>query len=347
MTDDASLLRVAGLPETEERVYLFVVHRPRTRPADVAERFGLSLEEAKGRLEVLRDCGLVATWQGQAEVYGAVNPHSALGALADRVDRQVRRIRERIPSLADQFERALADGVGNAHTRVVSDVGEVVGWFVRLQHQAKSELAIFDRPPYISSPQEPLETTVIGRGITWRGVYSADSFSREGGWEEALRLADQGEQGRLVPYLPIKLVIADRTIALVSLGLDGINTDALVTEAAPLVDLLQSVFESYWERGLPLTVASQRQVEDLRAALDVADDGSHAAAADGRAGPPPTREQQSILALIGSGLTDEAIAARLGISVRSLRRRSQKLMSDLGATNRFQLGVEATRRGWV
>jgi sugar-specific transcriptional regulator TrmB/DNA-binding CsgD family transcriptional regulator len=346
MTDEASLLlAVAGLDEADERVYLFVVHRGRTRPDDVAARFDLPVGEALSRLEVLRDLGLVTTWQGSADVYAAVDPRYALGAVADRVSDQVRRIREQIPVLSDHFERALAEEAGTARTRVVTDTGEVAGWFVRLQHQAKSELVIFDRPPYVSNPQEPLESIVIGRGVSWRAVYSSASFSREGAWEETARLADQGEQGRVVPSLPLKLVIADRAIALVSLDLDGVNNHALVTESSALVELLLDVFEGYWGRGIPLTAISSGGPEDLAGQLEGAPPS--ATPADRRTGPPPTREQQSILALIGSGLTDEAIATRLGLSVRSLRRRSQQLMTDLGAENRFQLGVEAARRGWV
>jgi DNA-binding NarL/FixJ family response regulator len=85
---------------------------------------------------------------------------------------------------------------------------------------------------------------------------------------------------------------------------------------------------------------------DLDRALE---EGGQAPPASPRRRPAaaPTREQQAILALIGAGLTDEVIAARLGISVRSLRRRSQRLMYEVGADNRFQLGVEAARRGWV
>ncbi len=46
-------------------------------------------------------------------------------------------------------------------------------------------------------------------------------------------------------------------------------------------------------------------------------------------------------------MKDEAAARHLGISVRSLRRRSHDLLVELGADNRFQAGVEAARRGWV
>lgn len=347
MSDDVPLLAVAGLPELTESVYLFVVHRGRTSPADVGERFDVDAGAATRLLEDLRDVGLVARSNGMDAAYAAVDPRYALTAVTDRLTDQVRRIRDQIPRLADQFQQSVADESGTGRTRLIGDAGAVAGWYVRLQHQAQEELVIFDRPPYVSGPLEPLEAVIIGRGVSWRAVYTADSFSREGSWEETARLAEQGEQARIVPALPLKLVISDRKIALVSLNLDGISHDALVTESAPLVELLCQVFEGYWSRALPLTAASGGTPESLRAALSRVEPGPAVPSVRSSSSREATAEEQSILALVGAGLTDEAIAARLGLSVRSLRRRSQKLMADLGAANRFQAGVEAARRGWV
>jgi DNA-binding CsgD family transcriptional regulator/sugar-specific transcriptional regulator TrmB len=339
------LLGIAGLSELDERIYLFVVHRGRTVPPDVAERFDLAPPEADARLEELRERGFLVkpgTFDGG---YSAIDPRSSLVAVADGLSDRVRRIRELVPQLAEQFDRSEAMGPGSRETHVVTDPATVASWYVRLQHQATRELMVFDRPPYVSSPLEPLEVSIMGRGITWLAVYSSDSFTREGAWEEIQRLAEQGEQGRVVPRLPVKLAIADRRIALLSLSLDGVRSDALVTQAEPLVALLCDVFDTYWSRGLPLTESARGH------------ELTHATAPDAETAPAvrvgssspraATSEEQTILALIGSGLTDDAIAARLGMSVRSLRRRSQRLMDELGAENRFQAGVEAARRGWV
>jgi DNA-binding CsgD family transcriptional regulator len=339
MARDPSLLSVAGLPEATEQVYLFVVHRGPTLPADVVDRFEIADVEAVAHLETLRDQGLLARAGGSEDAWTAVDPRFALGAVLHRVGEQTRRLQDQIPLLAEQFERSVARTGGDSLTRVVTDSGEVAQWFVRLQHQAQHELLVFDRPPYVSSPQEPLETFVMARGVSWRAVYTTDSFDREGSWDETARLAEQGEQARIAPSLPLKLAIADGRIALVSLRQDGVRSDSLVTEAEPLVAALHQLFEFYWERSLPLATSG---VGPPRLA-----EGGAPPVAAGPRGAAPTAEQRSILALIGAGATDEAIAGRLGISVRSLRRRSQQLMNDVGAENRFQLGVEAARRGWV
>ena len=341
-------LGVPGLSAEAEQVYLFVVHRGEVAPEDVAARFGMDPEAAQALLLQLRDVGLVALPEVPGGAYQPVDPQFALGAVADLIDSQVARIRERIPALAEEFRRSTMASSGSPPTLVTTDPGEVAQWYARLQHQARHEMLTFDRPPYVSLGMEPLQASTIARGVSWRVVYAAESFAREGAWEETARMADEGEQARVAPTLPIKLVVVDRSIALVALRLDGSSVETMVTESAPLVDVLVETFEAYWARALPLGPDPAATTAGLRR-LAGEDDVTSRARPGGRVrkGPGPTREQQAVLALIGAGLTDEAIAARLGLSVRSLRRRTQALMSEVGADNRFQLGVEAARRGWV
>lgn len=54
-----------------------------------------------------------------------------------------------------------------------------------------------------------------------------------------------------------------------------------------------------------------------------------------------------LLTLLSSGSTDEAAAARLGVSVRTVRRMVSDIMGRLGARSRFQAGAKAADRGWL
>lgn len=60
-----------------------------------------------------------------------------------------------------------------------------------------------------------------------------------------------------------------------------------------------------------------------------------------------TTDDRVVLTHLARGNTDEAVARALGVSVRHLRRRIARLFAQLGATSRFEAGVEAARRGWV
>ncbi|WP_197359209.1 response regulator transcription factor, partial [Streptomyces clavuligerus] len=56
-------------------------------------------------------------------------------------------------------------------------------------------------------------------------------------------------------------------------------------------------------------------------------------------------EDEHLLALSASGLTDRAIARRLGVAQRTVERRMRRIMDVLGARTRLQAGLQAARRG--
>lgn len=56
---------------------------------------------------------------------------------------------------------------------------------------------------------------------------------------------------------------------------------------------------------------------------------------------------QRILGMLATGLSDHVIARHCGCSTRTVERRVRWLSDRLGASSRFQAGVEAVRRGWL
>lgn len=335
--DDLPLLDLAGLDALSESIYLDVLGSGVTSVARVAHGFHLSDPDATARLEALRDLGLVSLLQGDAREYASVDPRYALRAMADRISDRVSRIRERIPSLVEFYGRAPQPAGDEAHTIVLADPDAVAGWYTRLQHQAKTEFLAFDRPPYVSASLDPFEAVVLERGVDWRAVYTIASFDDGATWAEVTALAEQGEQSRITRDLPVKLAIADSTTALVSLSLEPGRIEALVTHAPALVEALRQLFEFHWARAMPLPAARQRFEGAGADAWGPADDERRAA----------TSEERALLALFAVGMKDDAIARQLGISPRTLRRRSQDLLVELGASNRFQAGAEAAIRGWL
>jgi DNA-binding NarL/FixJ family response regulator len=54
-----------------------------------------------------------------------------------------------------------------------------------------------------------------------------------------------------------------------------------------------------------------------------------------------------VLALLLSGLTDQAIAGQLRLSLRTVQRRISQLMIKAGVATRIQLGWHAAQKGWA
>ncbi len=67
---------------------------------------------------------------------------------------------------------------------------------------------------------------------------------------------------------------------------------------------------------------------------------------EGDAGSPTDLDRR-VLGLLLAGLTDQVVAAQLGLSLRTLQRRLRYLMDPVGVQTRMQLGWHAARHGWL
>ena len=137
-------------------------------------------------------------------------------------------------------------------------------------------------------------------------------------------LTEEGAQVRTSPVLPSRLLIFDRTVAVVPIDPENSRAGALCTRSPGIVASLISLFQQTWHSAVPLGADRPRQDERGLSA-----------------------QEQELLKLLASGLTDEAAGKRLGVSLRTVRRQMAALMERLNATSRFEAGLKAAQRGWL
>jgi hypothetical protein len=125
-------------------------------------------------------------------------------------------------------------------------------------------------------------------------------------YESAVLDAAGNEAARVLPSVPIHLYLADDRLALVLLAPDS----AVILQPCGLFDAYAVLFERLWERARPVEAT----------------------------------DHDRLVALLLSGLTDQAIARQLGVSARTAQRKIAALMQELGARTRFQAGAQAAIR---
>ncbi|MDX3239125.1 helix-turn-helix domain-containing protein [Streptomyces sp. ME03-5709C] len=332
MENDGPLAWV-GVDTVAEQAYRLLLSRDSATVDDVVAALGVGADEGLAILERLHHVGLMS--RSSSGEFFTVDPRHALCALVESRERQLATVREAAGPLGALFDAARRASDGGPGTGVISGLEAVGDRYYRLKQSARSELCALDRPPFLLAPNEPLDEAAVRRGVRVRAVYAAASFEADGGWQDLGNLVSRGEEARVVPALPIKLAMADRSAAMVSLSLSVGCADYLYTESPPLLEALGELFENYWSAASPLTPCPDSGTLPAQAA----------AGSDGNR--QPTEEERKLLALFAAGVKDEAIARQLGISPRTLRRRIQDLFTELGATNRFGAGVAAARRGWI
>lgn len=206
--------------------------------------------------------------------------------------------------------------------RVVTDPAEIGALSVELglsaQHDVASlETGYFTRPPDPRSARVP-PAEVLERGVRFRNIYARAALEVPGAADMLRKSQEAGWQCRVYPELPMKLVLVDDRAALLPLGPTGME-GAVLVRAPVITATLRAYFELLWSRAVSV-------------------DGNPVKV-------PP--EQDQVLRLVLTGMTDGAIARNMGISERTVRRHVQALLEALGASNRVTLAVAAVREGWV
>jgi len=314
-------LDALGLSDTEQAVYRALVD---SGPHPVAAlRGAVPAADPAPAVARLQDLGLVRPVPGDPDLVAAAPPELALRPLLAAAEAELARARGAVAALLAALEPAAATSAGVVE--IVTDPDRVIRTVARVQREARRELCVFDRPPYTGDPLDnPVERERLANGVRCRAVYDRASMAVPGRLAHLEAMAHMNEDARVVPEVPIKMVITDDRLALVPLrGVSDIG-HAVLVRPSPLLDALRRLFEVVWRRAVPLRLVI---AVGSAAALDA--------------------DQRRLLALLATGADDDEIGRRLGLSARTLHRRIGALMATLGVRTRFQLGVAANRRGWL
>jgi DNA-binding CsgD family transcriptional regulator len=320
-----------GLSEGTERVYRAIVENGHRDPQILADSIGIDAGALAEAIEELSEIGLL---QVDAGVLEPLPPRLPLQALADRYVRAATAAREASEALAQLWARQTP---APDYLEVLTTTDRCMDETARLHLEAEHEVvALSIGPRGDSAPppnRQPGAAEALSRGVTYRVVYGAQILRQAAVMSLVQESVDAGERARVFPNVPCNLQIADGKRAVLVAPMPGPERlHGLMFFAGGFLDSLIGVFETYWTLGVPIAAG--------RLATEPVDRVEQAAAG-------PTEDTRRLLSLLGAGLTDGSIARELGVSERTVTRRIMALQDVLAARSRFQLGVQAARRGWL
>jgi sugar-specific transcriptional regulator TrmB/DNA-binding CsgD family transcriptional regulator len=313
------LLTALGIPPDDEAVYRLLLRQPAATVGDLAARAGRGTRSLRQSVQRLTDLGLVSQLAGRPARLVAVRPDAAVEALIARRQQELAVARSAAQLLlaempADRLHRP------EEELEIVFGRQAVATRFLQLQQTAQRELLVLDRPPYAQDPQQPNpgEDDMLARGVRVRGIYAPEALEIPGALDLLRAAVEAGEEARTCDEVPIKLAVADRAMAILPFtGEQASMVDsALVVYASTLLDALVRLFELLWRASVPILPEAHTDDPD-----------------------------EDLLTLLSAGLKDEAIARQLGVSLRTVHRRTSQLLDRVGARTRFQAGLRAAHLG--
>ncbi|MEB8340239.1 helix-turn-helix transcriptional regulator [Streptomyces endophyticus] len=325
--------------EDQEELYQLATRNRVLRPQWAAGRLGWSAERTDRAVRHLTEAMLLQRLPGKENAFEPVAPQAAafrrLAPLQQQIQRMERRSREIQAELV---------GFHHAHEE---PVGEVPGGQGQLpfgealrtlagEHVLHEEIStalsectgevLLARPGtqwWAGATQRCAEAAVgvlQRRNVDVRVIHHhATRF------DPAIRrfvatLADGGGAARTLAGPFEGVIILDRRTAIVPLEEEHL---AVVVQQPGLVRFMVEVFERTWRVAKEFE-GQCRTTEVSTLVSDV---------------------QSAIIQLLAEGKTDEVIARRIGVSVRTCRNHIAKIYQELGARSRFQLGVMIAKSG--
>jgi sugar-specific transcriptional regulator TrmB/DNA-binding CsgD family transcriptional regulator len=326
------MLESFGLSDHAERVYRALLREPAVGEPVLAERLGLRQPRVREVLAELVGAGLA---EAQPAGHGcvALPPEQAVGRLIVREEQRLDarrmlldRARAEVGSLAAEFvagRRRAAGGLVEELTgaaavlagidQVLSTAGRAIGVV----------LADEDWPAHTVELAGRLSAAATRPGVAVRLVVPEVSLAQPRVERCLDTAAEVGVQVRVHPAPPVRLLLADDDDGVVPSDPDAPWSGAYVLRGAGLVATLAALFDEVWRDATPYPRADE-------------------AAAD-----PEEARLRQIVMLLARGHKDEAVARRLGVSVRTVGRLVSAAVERLQATSRFEAGVLAVERGWV
>lgn len=325
------MLDVLGLDAVEEGAYRRLVRVPSESAEALAEAMQTEVSTLSAALSTLEEKGLVARSTATPGHFVASSPSLALGSMIVQRQEDIRRAQLELGNLTEQYRSTMGDRNDTDVIDVVRGHQAVAQRFAQLQRGASKEvLALVKSSVAIVSAEENVDEEVaLARGVTYRVVLERKAFNKPGFLDLVAESVRAGEIVRITDDLPLRLVVADRSLALLPLAPTASENvgGALLVHASGLLDALLHLFELVWAMSNEV-LPSDSGITELA--------GSRIDEVDAR-----------VLTLLLAGLTDQAIGGQLGMSLRTVQRRVSQLMDRAGVVTRFQLGHEAARRGWV
>ncbi|MGW6704375.1 LuxR C-terminal-related transcriptional regulator [Streptomyces sp. NPDC054956] len=327
------MLSTLGLDAVSESVYRAMLADPMTTVAGLVARVGRSEDEVRDALDMLSELALV---RPSAEPQGglrAVSPDIGMEILMTRQQAELAAQQQRLEASRAVAAQLIAEYADLRPAASSSGVEQLIGidqirdYLAKLTRDVTTEVMSLApggaQPAAQMDASRALDAQLLGRGVQMRTIYLSSVRNHQPTVDYANWLADLGGQVRTAPTLPTRMIITDRSTAVIPVSSDDTSAGAVVLTGQGTLTAMCALFDSIWSGARPLGEAAPKDTNGL------------------------SPQESTTIALLAQGHTDESIAKRLGVSQRTARRIATDLMERLGARSRFEAGVRTVQQGWL
>lgn len=327
------MFEAVGLGQPEGQTYRTLLRVATASAEELAEQLDLPAAEVAAHLHEMERKGLVSRAPNRRSRFRATPPELAFGPVLRNRQQELASMQDTIGRLTEEYRSRATRHDAAELIEVVYGREAIAQRFAQLQLSARREVVALMREPSfaVAAKENSAEHTALAGGVEYRVVYDAALLELPGDPWQIAQSIRSGEQARVTTDVPVKMVLVDRSLAVVPL--ESVRSpgepSAILVHASGLLDALAALFEMIWAAATPLHATPEGGLPTERPSS------------------MPSEQDKQLLSLLLAGLTDQAIALQLGTSMRTVQRRVRDLIELAGVRTRLQLAWQAAYRGWI
>lgn len=212
-------------------------------------------------LEALDKKGCCTVFPGGVKRYKAVTPKLALASVLKAKEEEKVKLEGFRDALQANYEAIETPSGPIDFIQMLSSKESQINKFDELINASNTTLYSFNKKPYatgfmrnkeeIKKASRPL-IKCLKRGVEVRAIFEAETEHADAFLNMVNYYESIGEQVRIVPELPLKMLLSDQETAMVSLrsqNPNGFKLTSMVAEHSDLNNAFTDLFESFWEKG--------------------------------------------------------------------------------------------------
>ncbi|MBB6188442.1 integrase arm-type DNA-binding domain-containing protein [Rhodanobacter sp. MP7CTX1] len=314
-------LEALGIDELEESAYRTLLTHGIATAKEIANALVLTPRKSQQLLDGIASKGLASHSPERPRRYIPVPPELAIEALVGQRQVVLERARSAIPELKKQAANSASARDPEQPVEVITSYAALGQILAQLRQTVQEEVIGFQRAPWLY--RKDASRPEVRLGVRTRSISDAGYIALPGALATLQSEVKRGEEARVFPVLPIKMIVVDRRIALIPLNVEDQGGPTLLVRAPSLLNALYELFEMTWARATPIAFTRT------------------GAMATGKPDTQVSEVAAQMIPLLAAGLNDKAIVYETGISIATLNRRIAELMRRFDTRTRFQLGWRA------
>ncbi|MGW0836128.1 LuxR C-terminal-related transcriptional regulator [Streptomyces prunicolor] len=322
----------AQLSEDSAEVYLYALRTHGIGLAATADELGMSPEAVGAAIEPLLELRLLRRSNTSGDLH-PVRPDIAAAELSAPLEERIRvqmeqlgQLRTQVLSLLPTYEEHRSEQAESWPVDRFHDANDVRSLLRVMAAECRDEVITVQpggaRSEQVLTEALPRDSALLDRGVRMRVLYQHTARGDMTTRAYVSKLVERGAEVRTTAQIAERLIVFDgKTAFLPDRNGEAKSPGATVVRDPVVMAYLLRLFEQTWQEAVPFDVSGvgyQDTVKDLRL---------------------------SILRLMARGLSDESVARRMGMALRTCRRHIAAITQELGAVSRFQAGALAERRG--